>query len=449
MPEPFDSCHDILIAGGGPVGCALALALRDSGFSVLLATGAPSSHHSVPGAATRSALDESASRDLSQVDTHSRADPAELARVARPIALSQASHAFLRTLGALTEAPVGAIGGPSAGDSVPIRTPGTPIHTIHVSQQGAFGRTVMSAAEHGLEALGYVFDSEALKSEINRSVPRNGTTGRVVDWHEHAEGVLVRTTTLELGPSAADARPVQQHLARLLVLADGGPLAEQAAGQRVHDYGQSAVLGTVRASVPHRNRAWERFTPRGPLALLPLADRYAFVWALPTALANERMHDNDDRFLDALQQAFGERAGRFSAPGPRSCAPLALKRLRRLESGPVIAIGNAAQELHPVAGQGLNLGLRDVMALAAMLDDDPQALATREQASAFARRFGRARWSDRASTITLTDLFVRAFSNDRPLLAAARGLALGALDVFPPARAFLARRMMLGARALP
>lgn len=439
MAEPIDSRHDILIAGGGPVGCALALALRDSGFSVLLATGTRAVARDAP---THDAPGDDSMQDLAHERARSRIDATEPARVTRPIALSQASHAFLRTLGALP-------GGPMQSDGRSNHAGGTPIRTIHVSQQGAFGRTVMSAAEHGLEALGYVFDSDSLNRVIARSALHVGIAERVVDWTEHAEGVLVRTSASEVDSGAADARPLQHHLTRFLVLADGGLLAEQVAGQIVRDYGQSAVLGTVHASEPHRNRAWERFTPRGPLALLPLADRYAFVWALPTAQANERMHDHDDRFLGALQQAFGDRAGRFSTLGPRSCVPLALKRLRRLESGSVIAIGNAAQALHPVAGQGLNLGLRDVMTLASMLDEDPQAVASAAKVAALAQRFARARWSDRTSTIALTDLFVRAFSNDRPLLAAVRGLALGALDILPPARAFLARRMMLGARALP
>lgn len=439
MAEPIDSRHDILIAGGGPVGCALALALHDSGFGVLLATGTRTATHD---AAVHDAPEDDSMHDLAHAHGDRRIDSVAPAPVARPIALSQASHAFLRTLGALPGWPMRCDGRSSHAD-------GTPIRTIHVSQQGAFGRTVMSAAEHGLEALGYVFDSDALNRVIARSAVHGVIAERVVDWTEHAEGVLVRTSANEIDPGAADAGPLQQRLVQLLVLADGGPLAGQAAGQIVRDYGQSAVLGTVHASEPHDHRAWERFTPRGPLALLPLADRYAFVWALPTALANERVHDSDDRFLGALQQAFGDRAGRFSTLGPRSCVPLALKRLRRLERGPVIAIGNAAQALHPVAGQGLNLGLRDVMTLAAMLDEDPHALATTTKVAALAQRFARARWSDRASTIAMTDLFVRAFSNDRPLLAAARGLALGALDLLPPARAFLARRMMLGARALP
>ncbi len=408
----IDSRHDILIAGGGPVGCALALALRGSGLTVRIAA---------PASTSRRASGESGASDATS----------EHERVTRPIALSQASYAYLRRL------------------DVALDRAATPIRTIHVSQRGAFGRTVMSAAEHGLDALGYVFDIDALHGTVAGAAGEHFLDERVLDWIGDDEGVIVRTepASRETGQSGA-AHESRRH-AKLLVLADGGALADQAAGQLVHDYGQSAVLGTIVASVPHGHRAWERFTPHGPLALLPYRDRYAFVWALPNAFAQQRMADGDDAFRRALQEAFGDRAGRLNAPGPRSCVPLALKRTRRIDNHAVIAIGNAAQALHPVAGQGLNLGLRDVMALVEMLQANPPAVMTRERSIDLADRFARARWSDRASTIATTDLFVRVFSNDQPLMSAGRGLALGLLDACAPARVFLARRMMLGARALP
>lgn len=413
MPETYASHHDILIAGGGPVGCALALALRESGLRVLVAAGS----QPVDAATQRPATGA----------------PNQFAEgVTRPIALSHASHAYLRGLGAL---PADA---------------GTPIRTIHVSQRGAFGRTLMSAAEHGLDALGYVFDIDALNREVSRAAAPCCVGERIIAWSEDGEGVLVRTQA-GLSEAARATTIAAEHLrrAKVLVLADGGALGELAAGQRVHDYGQSALVGAVRASQPHQHRAWERFTPQGPLALLPYGDCYAFVWALPNPIAQQRLADGDDAFCRALQQAFGDRAGRFLQAGPRSCIPLTLRRARRIDNQAVIAIGNASQALHPVAGQGLNLGLRDVMALVDLLQMNPSILANRERSLKLVEQFAQRRWRDRASTIAATDLFVRVFSNDRPLAAAARGLALGTLDVLPPARAFLARRMMLGARAFP
>lgn len=415
MPAPIAAHHDVLIAGGGPVGCALALALRESGLRVLLASGSSPAGIAAPPT------------------SHQR--PHATDRVTRPIALSHASYAYLRALGALaTET-------------------GTPIRSIHVSQRGGFGRTVMSAAEHGLDALGHVFDIDALHVAAMRAAASYCIDARVAAWRADEGGVLVRLQTrrAEATPATVDGTSVEEHErgAKLLVLADGGALAEQTTGQIVRDYGQSALVGTVRTNVAHQHRAWERFTPEGPLALLPHGDRYAFVWALPNDVAERRLADSDEAFCQALQRAFGDRAGRFVQAGPRTCVPLALKRSRRLEELAVIAIGNASQALHPVAGQGLNLGLRDVMELVEMLQADPRLLATPDTTKMLVKRFAQRRWSDRAGTIAATDLFVRAFSNERPLMTAARGLALSALDLLPPARSFLARRMMLGARAFP
>jgi 2-octaprenyl-6-methoxyphenol hydroxylase len=379
---------DIAIAGSGPVGGALALALREAGLRVAVV-----SPHAAYDAPTSNAA----------------APP-------RPIALSYASHALLSSLGMI------------------LPSHGTPIRTVHVSQRHGFGRTLLAASDHGLPALGYVFESGALEHAARTCVAPWRVGERVIAWASEADRVVV---TLTDGPATRTLT------ARVLVLADGGALSSI---EIVRDYGQAALLGTVRTLAPHGGRAWERFTAGGPLALLPLGARYAFVWALPQAEAQARLADADSAFCAALQAQLGDRLGTFSAVSARTAVPLVLRRLRAPTDPRVVAIGNAAQTLHPVAGQGLNLGLRDAAELAAAI-----CAATPGEIGdeAFVRHFAAARWLDRSATIGVTDLFVRVFSNSSPILAPLRGIGLGLLDAVTPARTFLARRMMLGARALP
>jgi 2-octaprenyl-6-methoxyphenol hydroxylase len=216
----------------------------------------------------------------------------------------------------------------------------------------------------------------------------------------------------------------------------------------------------------HGNVAWERFTPDGPVALLPFRHRYALVWTSPPGEAERLCALDDAAFLAALQRAFGLRAGHFSAAGPRSAFPLSLRVHKRRAQAGVIAIGNAAQTLHPVAGQGLNLGLRDAWELAqACLNvlDTPDATGTPVTAGdtamgsplaelgteRFARSFDARRKLDRDVMVRLTDGLIAAFSARLPFSSTVRGAALAFLDTVPPARRFLSRRMMFGARALP
>ncbi|MFN0299399.1 MAG: FAD-dependent monooxygenase [Burkholderiales bacterium] len=377
---------DVVIAGAGVVGAALASALRELDLNVIVVAPMP----------------------------HDLVSSGERAPV-RPIALSFPSRDALGALGLLND------------------DAGTPIRTIHVSQRGRFGRTVLHASEHGLSALGFVFDAARLERGAYQRVAPCHTASRVVGWSGTPDLVNV---TLDDG---AGTRRIDT---RLLVLADGGALARL---ETVHDYSQVAWFGTVHTNKAHANIAYERFTNEGPLALLPFGDRYAFVWATSRARA-DTMPTADDAFCAALAEAFGERLGRFDRVSPRSRIPLALKRERDQHGARVVAIGNAAQMLHPVAGQGLNLGLRDALELAKMIRSTPRA---RLGDAAFIRAFARKRWADRTATITATDLFARIFSNADPVISALGGLGLAVLDAAPHARGFLARRMMLGARGIP
>ncbi len=367
---------DVAIAGGGPVGCALALALSGSSVSVARIAN-------------------------------------EVGAADRPIALSHGSRLILERLGAWHS----------------IRT--SPIETIHVSQRG-FGRTVMRCAEHGLPALGYVTAYSELVAQLAAHTPAAAESLR--DWETTPEEVALR---LSRGEEEVRMR------ARLLVLADGGPIRR---AEHVTDYDQRAIVAEVEAERPRRGVAWERFTAEGPLALLPYGDRYALVWSVRSPAAETLLGLSDPEFLARLREAFGGRLGDFRSAGPRSAFPLSLRRSAIDPAPRTLAVGNAAQTLHPVAGQGLNLGLRDAWELAQMLLD-----VAKEEIGAprFLARYVRRRRLDRYAGIGFTDFLVRIFSNSLPPLAAVRGAGLAALDASPPARRFLARRMIFGTRALP
>jgi len=367
---------DVAIAGGGPVGYALALALSGSTVSVARITG--------------------------------EADSAD-----RPIALSYGSRLILERLGSWNS----------------VRS--NPIETIHISQQG-FGRTVMRCADYGLPALGYVTAYSELVAQLAGRTPAEAQS--LSDWKSADNEVVLQ---MSRGEKERGMR------ARLLVLADGG---QNRSARRARDYRQQAIVAEVTAEHPRDGVAWERFTAEGPLALLPFRDRYALVWSVRPASATALLGLSDSDFLARLREIFGGRLGNFGSVGPRSTFPLSLRYGRIVRAARVLAIGNAAQTLHPVAGQGLNLGLRDAWELAQMLLD-----VAKEEigASRFLARYARSRSFDRYAGIAFTDFLVRTFSNSLTPLALARGAGLAALDALPPARHFLARRMIFGARALP
>jgi 2-octaprenyl-6-methoxyphenol hydroxylase len=330
----------------------------------------------------------------------------------RPIALSHGSRLILERL--------------RAWHSIP----NTPIETIHVSQQG-FGRTVLRCTDYALPALGYVTAYSDLVARLSARSPAVGAS--LTHWEADASGVTVNLSR------GADTMSVR---ARVLVLADGGKLHR---AEHERGYGQHAIVAEVAAERPRRGVAWERFTPEGPLALLPYGERYALVWSMNPARARSLLDCEDRVFLERLRDAFGGRLGEFLLAGRRAVFPLALRHGAVNPEPRILAIGNAAQTLHPVAGQGLNLGLRDVWELARMLLDAKAEIGSPE----FLARYVRQRRLDRYASIGFTDFLVRIFSNSHAPLAAIRGAGLAALDALPAARGFIARRMIFGARALP
>jgi len=232
--------------------------------------------------------------------------------------------------------------------------------------------------------------------------------------------------------------------AALLVLADGGANATKipGIGFREKDYAQVAVVAALRSDREHGGRAYERFTPQGPVALLPVDDRYGLVWTASPREAERLLALGDEPFLDELQAYFGDRAGRFVAVQNRASFPLMLRAVNSPVALRTAIVGNAAQALHPIAGQGLNLGLRDAAALAGEV---ARANAPAVGTAAMLDAYRAARTRDASRGIAFTDILVSAFADSRRLPMWGRGLGLAALDLFPPARRLLADRMIRGA----
>ena len=313
----------------------------------------------------------------------------------RPIALSYSSRLILERLG--------------VWDGLAI----TPIRRIHVSQAGRFGRTRIGPEDTGTPELGYVLEYGSLAAKLI----------------EHVRQRSVRV----IAPGQVDAG--------LVVHAEGSP-EEQTLGR---EYDQQALVALVECTPAADSTAYERFTAEGPLALLPLAGRYAVVWGCSEQTADALVGATPETFLAALQSAAGGRAGRFTGLRSLSRVPLALRYRASRVAPRATYIGNAAQTLHPVAGQGLNLGLRDAWDLARCIRAEPSAAGS----ATMLARYARMRRLDAATTLRLTDLLARMYVSENPLVCATRGAAIAALDLIPPARRFFARRMTYGASALP
>ncbi|HJV27099.1 MAG TPA: FAD-dependent monooxygenase [Aromatoleum sp.] len=380
--------HDLLIVGAGPVGLSLALALRGTGLHVALADTRP-----------RTAVTE---------------DP-------RVLALAHGTRLTLERLGVWPQLPA------------------TAIRHIHISQQGGFGRTRLDAGDYDLPALGYVLAAGALAGALRQAVDAAGIP--VMDETE-VTALKPGTEQVEISLAGPGSAVHGSHCtARLVACAEGG-LQPDTEGVVTRDYDQHALIGRVAVQADHGQVAFERFTSEGPIALLPYGKDYALVHVVPAGRAAELLALDDRAYLARLQTAFGTRV-QFTAIRDRQRFPLGLRYRRDPVGQRTVWLGNAAQTLHPVAGQGFNLALRDVWALSQALAEhpgDPGAAGTLEA-------YRNNRRLDRFGAIHFTDSLVRIFSNDVGPLHHARGAALFALDMLPPLRHFIARRMMFGARA--
>jgi 2-octaprenyl-6-methoxyphenol hydroxylase len=233
--------------------------------------------------------------------------------------------------------------------------------------------------------------------------------------------------------------------ARLVVAADGGQSSVRAAagiGVEERDYGQVAVIANVTPSRPHQGVAYERFTDSGPMALLPMSEgRCALVWTLPPRDAEAVLALDDSPFLVAAQERFGDRVGRLLRVGRRSAYPLTFRLARGQAGERTVVIGNAAHTLHPVAGQGFNLGLRDAAVLAQVLVDAVRSGADPGAAAVLAA-YARWRAPDQSRVAIFTDTMVRVFSSGSHLVAVARNAGLLALDLLPGLSSGFARHAM-------
>jgi 2-octaprenyl-6-methoxyphenol hydroxylase len=231
--------------------------------------------------------------------------------------------------------------------------------------------------------------------------------------------------------------------ARLAAVADGTGDAMAFTARQRHDYRQVALVAKLSSGKPHDGTAFERFTPDGPMALLPEHEGYGLVWTAAPDRAQELLALDDVEFLAELSRHFGARSGRFTRVSGRRTFPLAMEYAQEPARARCIALGNAAQTLHPVAGQGFNLGLRDAWELSQVVLDMP-----REQigADAMLRRYARGRRTDRMAGIAFTHGLVRVFGNDVALLRWPRGLALTLLDSVPAAKRAFTRAMLFGVR---
>ncbi|MNF31133.1 2-octaprenyl-6-methoxyphenol hydroxylase [compost metagenome] len=316
-----------------------------------------------------------------------------------------------------------------------------PIRQIHVSDRGRFAAARLSAKDEGVPALGYVVENAWLGRCLWQALDQ-----QVVSWRSPAQ--VTRLDAQENGYRLTldDESSLECDLA---ILADGGRsgLREQLGiGVSHRPYGQSALIANVSPQDDHQGLAFERFTADGPMAMLPLADRRcALVWTRSTADAERLLRLDEAGFLEELQEAFGYRLGALRQVGARHLYPLVLTAAEEQVRSHLVVLGNAAHSLHPIAGQGYNLSLRDTLALAETLLASSAPLGDLATLQGYLQR----QLADQQLTVGFSDRVTRLFSSGQPLLAAGRGLGLLGLDLLPPAKHWFARQAMgLGTRSL-
>lgn len=388
--------NSIAVVGGGPVGSVLALLLAKQGLAVTVL--------------------EARKQGASHSDS-------------RALALSYGSRRILEKLGLWTQ----------------LTPHATAINTIHVSQKGSMGRTILNAGDYQQDALGYVLSYGTLSAVLDAALSAQATVNFIFE-----------ASAQNITHQAHHATVTYRHLdsayslhSALVVLADGGRSLDELANvtRETKEYGHDALVTKVRAELSHDNIAYERFTPHGPMALLPNGKHdFSLVWTGKKEYITPLLTLNDADFLAQFHQQFGDRVGRFLSVEKRMSFPLKMSQLKaadaqEAEMAHLVVIGNAAQTMHPVAGQGFNVGLRDAESLAQCIANSPTAtLGSSEMLTAY--RAGRK--ADTKGGLLFTDFLVNVFSNDMIGISGLRGAGLGLLDVVKPVKKMLVGKMSFG-----
>lgn len=405
MKIPAENHYDIVIAGGGMIGTSLAIALAPLGLRIAV------------------------------VEAVARRATAQPSFDDRSTALARSTQRMFQAMGLWDD----------------VAAASTPITNIHVSDRGRFGFSHIDAEEQGVEALGYVVINRVLGEVLQ---------ARVAELDQVDVICPARIVDVDLGPDAATAvvegeEGEELSLAgKLLVAADGANSSVRAmmgiCAQK-SSYGQRAVIGNLLPDIEPGNRAFERFTEHGPLALLPVAeDRAAFVWTVAEEDAERILALDDAAFLEALQCEFGFRLGGFSRVGKRASYPLMLSRALRLTATRSVLVGNAAHGLHPVSAQGFNLGMRDVAALCDCIADGGMAAPDCDPGNAaLLQRYADWRRPDQRKLVRFTDGLVKLFGSRRPPLRVLRDIGMIGFDLVPGVRTAFARHTMGLAGHLP
>lgn len=386
---------DIIINGGGLAGASLAASLRHTALKIAVLDQHPWA---------------TATTEITNYDE-------------RVLALNYVSKQILQGMGAWTS----------------VEKLSAPIQQIHVSEQGGFGFTRLNAQLLQLPALGYVISANHLLQAIQAVV--TPSTAPNITIFTPAELTQVKVTHQVAVTFLKNGETHELH-APLLVAADGGNSTVRQLlniGCDEHDYGQTALIANVTMAQPHHNVAYERFGGAGTIALLPLQNQdYSLVWSIKSAQRDELMQLSDQAFLARLQRHFGWRAGQFLKIGTRAAHPLRLLQIQQLVQPHIAFVGNAAHTLHPVAGQGFNLGLRDVATLAEILSQTPVQNFGDEDTL---QRYVQQQCKDQQRVITITDSLVKTFATDLLPLRWLRNLSLLTLDAVPPLKRLFVRQM--------
>ncbi len=383
--------YDIIIVGGGMAGSCLALALANTSLHI--------------------AVIEAAAPSRKENDDAGK----------RAIALSWGSRCLLKQLNVWSE----------------LQTAAVAIKQIHISDQGCFGKTRLSAAEQKVDALGYVVDAMTIEAALSEKLASLNVDmicpAELLDYTVNPEGVEVAIK------QGADERTL---FCQLIVGADGGQsMVADMAGleRREQAYNQQAITALIQTQSEQQHIAYERFTPEGPIAMLPhVTGAYSMVWAMPPAQAKEIMTLSNEAFASKLQAKFGQWLGALRADGSRQCFSLNLSYVRHPIADRVVLIGNAAQQLHPIAGQGFNLGLRDAALLADVVRTAWGSVAVNEVLKVYAAR----RKADKRLVVGFTDTLVKTFSTSHRGVSFMRNSGLLLIDKLPVLKNQLARQAM-------